>query len=199
MADHEKQKNRLSERHQIMELLWRKKTDVEEKTCQHQCREWQRPCWNPNKSKKTLKTWFPTTLPSYLAQTSHWHFACFLRQQQHIKCFHPYVSLLNWHWYKNWKVHVSSTRRKGRLHRQSSGPGAFWNDDLALCTVHSLHTSRVSIPRICTNQLSLFRCNALQCMAGTSQVPQLGLLSLILKSIIRSLMPKAPIGACIRV
>ena len=138
---------------------------------------------------------YPHTLPRPVIGTLHVSSA----NSNTSSVFHPFVSLLNWHWYKNWKVHVSSTRRKGRLHRQSSGPGAFWNDDLALCTVHSLHTSRVSIPRICTNQLPLFRCNALQCMAGTSQVPQLGLLSLILKSIIRSLMPKAPIGACIRV
>ena len=67
MADHEKQKNRLSERHQIMELLWRKKTDVEEKTCQHQCREWQRPCWNPNKwQRKPWKPGFPPPYPHTL-------------------------------------------------------------------------------------------------------------------------------------
>ena len=37
-----------------------------------------------------------------------------------------------------------------------------------------------------------------ECSQCRSQVPRLGLLSLILKSLIKSLMPKAPIGACIR-
>ena len=108
------------------------------------------PGWSRKQVKQKLEPWqlLQPASPTVMSRTkylcAHWWQVLSSQQTQQVfftPCTDTLVlvlvtalALVIW----NWWMHVSSTSRKGRRQAGAAGagPGAFWNSDLALCTVH---------------------------------------------------------------